>query len=199
MKNTLYVANLPPSATEAQLRELFGQHGDVTSVEFGVDDRFNVRYALVTMATEKTANKANRGLNGHKLDDHLLAISPPDVDLSKDLMPKQRKAAEALAAELQETEKVPVRQIQAIVQLCGDSFAEAVLKEADEVQARGGLMTSDGERQRTRGGVFFFLARARMAPPARRIVYNRKGKMPPPAEEAPKGETPEQESPAEEG
>lgn len=198
MKNTLYVANLPPSATEAQLRELFGPYGDVTSVEFGVEDRFDARYALVTMATEKTANKASRGLNGHQLDDHILAISPPDVDLSKDLMPKQRKAAEALAAELQETEKVPVRQIHAIVQLCGDSFAEAVLKEADEVQARGGLMTSDGERQRTRGGVFFFLARARMAPPARRIVFNRKGKMPPP-EEAPQGEPPEQESSAEEG
>ena len=33
----LYVGNLPFSATEAQVRELFGKHGDVASVVMGGD------------------------------------------------------------------------------------------------------------------------------------------------------------------
>ncbi|HVO71422.1 MAG TPA: hypothetical protein VMT24_15335, partial [Aggregatilineaceae bacterium] len=67
---------------------------------------------------------------------------------------------------------------EAIVRLCGVGFAQAVLKEALEIDASGGLMTSDGSHRRTRGGVFYYLARYRMSPPVRRIVYNRKGKMP---------------------
>jgi hypothetical protein len=137
----------------------------------------------VAMGSEKTANRAHRSLSGHRVAGRSLAISYPDVDLEKGLMPKQRKAAEDIAAELGESEKVPVRQIMAIVQLCGQGFAEAILKEALEIDAGEGMMTSDGERRRTKGGVFFYLARYRMAPPARRIVYNRKGKMPPPAAE----------------
>ena len=37
-QNKIYVGNLPYSATEDELRELFSQHGDVTSVSL-VNDR----------------------------------------------------------------------------------------------------------------------------------------------------------------
>ncbi len=56
-------------------------------------------------------------------------------------------------------------------------FIEALLNEALEVEAAQGIMTSDTSRRRTKGGVFFYLARYRMAPPVRRLVYNRKGKL----------------------
>ncbi len=179
MRKTLYVANLAPAVTTGQLRELFGQYGDVSAVEFHTEDKTGIRYALVTMAVEKAATKASHGLNGHLLEDKHLAISYPDVDLNRHMTNRQRKAAQEIAAALGESEEKPLRQIKAIVHLCGTGFAQAILAEVDEVEAQGGLMTKDGER-RTRGGVFFYLARYRMARPARRIVYNRKGRLPTP-------------------
>ena len=73
--------------------------------------------------------------------------------------------------------------------LCGTNFAEALLKETEEVEANGGLMTIDGERRRTKGGVFFYLARFRMPGAMRRIVYNRKGRMPDADNEETQGQT----------
>ena len=179
MKNILYVANLPPESDEAQLRELFTQHGEVTSVEFGLDEKSQVRYALVQMSVEKMATIANNSLNGYKLNDHYLAISYPDADLTRELLPKQRKMLEAIAAELGEIHKKPVRMLEAMIRLCGGSFLQGILKDTLETEARGGLMTvREPIQRRTKGGVFFYLARYRMSPPIRYIVYNRKGKYP---------------------
>jgi len=174
----LYVANLNPNITEGQLRDLFAHYGDVVAVDMAADEKTGEHYAIVQMASEKVATKAYNALNGYRLEDRYLAVSYPEVDLSRELTAKQRRSIEEIVATLGETEEVPLRQIEAIVRLCGVSFAQAVLKEALEIDASGGLMTSDGSHRRTKGGIFFYLARYRMSPPVRRIVYNRKGKMP---------------------
>jgi hypothetical protein len=176
--NKLYVANLADTVTEDHLRELFSQHGEVQSIEFGTDEVYGVRYALVLLTTEKTTNKANHALNGFVLEGKALAISWWYVDLSKELMGKQRKTMEDIAAVLEETAKVPMRQLEMLVRLCGTSFAQALLNEAHDVEAAGGMMTKDGTRRRTLGGVFFELAKSRLSPPVRFLVINRKGKLP---------------------
>lgn len=178
----LYVANFPPTITEEQLRTLFAEHGEVTAVRLGVEEPHGVPYAVVEMASEKVATKAYHALNGYRLGGQALAVSYPEPDLTRELTARQRKTVEEIAATLEETEKVPVRQIEAIVRLCGAGFARAILNEALEVDAGAGLMTSDETRRRTKGGIFFFLARFRMSPPVRRIIYNRKGKIPAPGE-----------------
>jgi hypothetical protein len=179
MKTTLYVANLAEAVDEAALAALFGEQGEVAGVEIHYDERIGVRYALVRMVAEKAATKALNGLNGHALQGRNLAISYPAYDPAREMTSKQRKAYEAIAEALGETEKVPLRELEAIVQVCGVSFAQALLKETEEIEAAGGLMTSDGAKRRTKGGVFFYLARYRMSRNARYIVYNRKGKLPP--------------------
>jgi hypothetical protein len=178
MGNGLYVANLNPNIAEGQLRDLFGQYGDVVAVDMTTEEKTGEHCALVQMASEKVTTKAYNGLNGYRLEDRYLAVSFPDVDLSRELTAKQRRSIEEIVATLEETDEVPLRQIEAIVRLCGVSFAQAIVKEALEIDASGGLMTSDGSHRRTKGGIFFYLARYRMSPPVRRIVYNRKGKMP---------------------
>ncbi len=178
MRNTLYVANLAPDIAEEQLRELFGQYGEVTSVEIGDEKLTEGCYALVQMAKEKSATKSNHSLNGHELDGRYIAISYLEPDTSKRLTNKQRKVAEEIAVELNETEKVPLRQIHTMVLLCGTSFVQAILEDALRVEAGEGLMTSDGSRKRTKGGVFFYLARGRVSKPVRHIIFNRKGKLP---------------------
>ncbi|MEN9979852.1 MAG: RNA-binding protein [candidate division WOR-3 bacterium] len=77
MTRRLFVGNLPFSATESQLRDLFGQHGEVVSVNI-VTDRFTNRprgFAFVEMATDEAAQAAIQGLNGYSLDDRALNVN----------------------------------------------------------------------------------------------------------------------------
>lgn len=178
MGSELYIANFDPSTSEEQLREIFAPYGEVTDLTIAVDPKIHQVYALVTMASEKIATKAYNGLNGTQIGDRRLVISYPEVAVGRELTAKNRKVVDEIVAALGESDEVPLRQIEAIVRLCGAGFAQAILQEALEVEAGPGLMTSDGAHRRTLGGVFFYLARYRMSPPVRRIVYNRKGKMP---------------------
>lgn len=86
-----------------------------------------------------------------------------------------RKEAKALAKEiaqqLGETEPKPRYQIARIIMLCGIEFAQEMVKQALEVEADGGLLTSDGERRRTLGGVFFYLARTNMPEEERQQIF----------------------------
>ncbi|MCL6465981.1 MAG: RNA-binding protein [candidate division WOR-3 bacterium] len=77
MTRRLFVGNLPFSATETQLRDLFGQHGEVVSVNI-VTDRFTNRprgFAFVEMATDEAAQAAIAGLNGYTLEDRALNVN----------------------------------------------------------------------------------------------------------------------------
>ncbi|MBN1963379.1 MAG: hypothetical protein JW910_01955 [Anaerolineae bacterium] len=184
MKDNLYVANLAPEVDESQLRTLFQEYGDVTAVELGINERYDVRYGLVRMSTEKIATRANHALNGHELAGRRLAVSYAEVDEEKELTSRQKREAEQLAADLAETDKVPVRQITTLIQLCGSSFAQAIAEEAKQVCAGEGLSVADGSRRRTLGGVFFYLTRPRVSPPVHHIVFQRKGKFLKPVEAA---------------
>jgi hypothetical protein len=89
-----------------------------------------------------------------------------------------------IAAELGETDRVPLRQIGRIIELCGEQFVEDLLAETKAVEEEGGLTVKDGSRRRTVGGVFFYLARGRMSKEQRDAVFIRskrrkKPKLPP--------------------
>ena len=176
-RSTLYVANLPPDIDEPTLGELFAQFGEVLAIEGGMIEKLDAPYALVEMGAEKIATKALNALNGYDLGGYRLAVSYPEPDLTREMTSKQRKAAAEIAADLQEVDSKPVRQIEAMVLLCGASFARVIADEAREVFATQGLNKEDGA-QRSLGGVFFYLARFRMTQPLRSIVYHRKGKLP---------------------
>ena len=62
---TLYVANIPAETDETALAEVFSKYGEVTSIELGTDERFELPYAIVTMSSEKAATKSLHNLNGH--------------------------------------------------------------------------------------------------------------------------------------
>jgi RNA recognition motif-containing protein len=77
MGKRVFVGNLPFSATEDQLRELFSQHGEVVSAEI-VKDKFTERsrgFAFVEMATEEAAAAAVAALNQHQLDGRPLTVN----------------------------------------------------------------------------------------------------------------------------
>ena len=77
MGKRVFVGNLPFSATEDQLRELFGQHGEVSSAEI-VKDKFTERsrgFAFVEMATDEAAAAAVAALNQHQMDGRPLTVN----------------------------------------------------------------------------------------------------------------------------
>lgn len=181
MGTTLYVANVTENVTEDDLRELFGQFGEVQAVEFGLNERYNVGFALVTLEAEKGATKANHTLNGYVLDGHYLSISYPEVDMQaveRGLSKKARETAEAVVKELDEVWRKPVRRIHSMVLLCGHSFVQHLVKEAHEIYEGEGMLTQDEKRKRSLGGVFFTLANQRMSPDLYYLIHIRGGKLP---------------------
>ena len=77
MGTKIYVGNLPWRATDAQLSELFGAHGEVTDARI-VTDRETGRsrgFGFVTMASADAAQTAIRALNGYSLEGRSLVVN----------------------------------------------------------------------------------------------------------------------------
>jgi len=76
MSKSIYVGNLPWSATEAQLRALFAEHGEVISVNL-VSDRETGRargFGFVEMG-DADASKAIEQLDNYSLDGRTLRVN----------------------------------------------------------------------------------------------------------------------------
>lgn len=71
-----------------------------------------------------------------------------------------KRIAMQIAVALGEKDKMPQHQIRRIVQVCGSRQALLWLKEAQQVEAAGGMPTSDGTSRRSPGGTYFKLVRS---------------------------------------
>ena len=77
MVKKLYVGNLPYSVTEAQIRALFEQVGEITEVAL-IMDRETGRpkgFGFVEMATEQAAQEAIQRFNGYSFEDRNLTVN----------------------------------------------------------------------------------------------------------------------------
>ena len=77
MGRRLYVGNLPYSAGEPELKELFSQAGDVESVRVMIDAATGRArgFAFVEMATDEQAEKAATELNGFSMGGRALTVN----------------------------------------------------------------------------------------------------------------------------
>lgn len=82
-----------------------------------------------------------------------------------------RAAAHEIAQALNETDTVPLAQITNIVDLAGEEFARALLQETLEIEAKGGMLVHDTTRRRTPGGVYFYLAKGKLTPEIRSVIF----------------------------
>lgn len=76
MATNIYVGNLNFDTTADTLRELFAQHGEVTSVEV-ITDRYTGRsrgFGFVEMGSDEAANAAIAALNGQEVDGRTLKV-----------------------------------------------------------------------------------------------------------------------------
>jgi len=77
MNTKMYVGNLPFSATELDVRELFSQHGDVTDIHLPMD-RESGRprgFAFVTMAAAEQMTSAIKALHGIDFQGRALTVN----------------------------------------------------------------------------------------------------------------------------
>ena len=77
MSARLFVGNLPFSATNEQLQELFNPHGSVVEVDV-IKDKFTGKsrgFAFVTMASKESADAAAQALNGKDLDGRAMTVN----------------------------------------------------------------------------------------------------------------------------
>lgn len=82
-----------------------------------------------------------------------------------------RQIAAKIADQLGEKQHGPRKLVREVVERCGVAFAQEVLKDTEEVMALGGMLTAAADRLRTKGGVFFYLARGRMSDEIRQIIF----------------------------
>ena len=77
MNNRLYVGNLAPSVTEAEVRELFSKNGTVRDVTFVLERTTGKPrgFAFVTMATPEEASAALNALHSHPLADRYITVN----------------------------------------------------------------------------------------------------------------------------
>lgn len=76
MVKSIYVGNLPFSASDTEIRDLFGQYGDVQSVKL-INDRETGRFrgfGFVEM-NEAEAGEAIRALNGADMGGRALKVN----------------------------------------------------------------------------------------------------------------------------
>jgi RNA recognition motif-containing protein len=195
MAKTVYVGNLAPTVTQDLLRDVFGQIGPVEDVQFAHFDRTGqiADAARVTMQDDEAALEVQRRLNGVVLEGRRLAVSWDELPKGLRATEEVRQAAQELAQRLGE-EPAAQRRIERVVRVAGIDFAQAITEEALSIEEAGGMMTLDGTRRRTAGGVFFYLVRGRISDDLRREIFtfHKKkkagGDEPAASEEPPKAE-----------
>jgi|SRR5712692_5272311 RNA recognition motif-containing protein len=77
MSQKLYVGNLSYTTTEDQIRELFAQVGEVSSVSL-ITDRETGRakgFGFIEMSTAEQAQEAIKRFNGYSLDERTLTVN----------------------------------------------------------------------------------------------------------------------------
>jgi phosphorylated adapter RNA export protein len=98
--------------------------------------------------------------------------SKPDASFEGTLSPEVLcTVVQELAAALGETEWLPLQSLRRIVRTKGVEFAQSMLREAQAVQAQGGLRWRNGSQRRTLGGVYFFLAKQHLSRRQQRFVF----------------------------
>ena len=67
----------------------------------------------------------------------------------------------ALANRLRETEPEPIAQLARICACMEPAHVLRLVRRVEAIERNGGMLIQDGTRRKTKGGVFFYLARTR--------------------------------------
>lgn len=89
-------------------------------------------------------------------------------------MATEEDTVSRIATSLGEVEETPLAQITGVVRALGEEAALSLLNETLEIEKGGGMTLADGTRRRSPGGVFFQLARRKLDPEERKLIFREK-------------------------
>ena len=87
------------------------------------------------------------------------------------VLTEERTFAATLADSLGERRRGPRALLRRVVERCGIPFAREIQRDCETIQAAGGMLTEAGDRLRSPGGVFLYLARGRMSAADRAALF----------------------------
>ncbi len=76
-----------------------------------------------------------------------------------------------IAKRLNEDDRKPLVQIERIVKHCGSEFTDLMVESTLAIEESGGMLTANGDRRRTPGGVFFFIVRHALPEDMRERIF----------------------------
>jgi hypothetical protein len=79
--------------------------------------------------------------------------------------------AKEVADKLGEEDDYPIRQIELLIEHAGKEFVAEKLEETEKIESEGGMKTEKGNRRRTKGGVFFYLAKGDLKWKLRNMIF----------------------------
>jgi hypothetical protein len=120
-----------------------------------------VREALTPEEQEQVF--LNPDLAGHVL--------PPKPAPRNRTHPDRLEAAQALAQQLGEDNPMALQQLGRLLRILAHEQIQALLAQTEQVESAGGMWLEKQQRRRTRGGVFFVLAREVLTPEQRDQVF----------------------------
>lgn len=82
-----------------------------------------------------------------------------------------KQYAQEVAEKLGETDEKPIQQMELIIEHMGKEFVEQQLQKTEDIEANGGMKIEDKSRRRTKGGVFFYIAKANIPPDTRALIF----------------------------
>jgi hypothetical protein len=79
--------------------------------------------------------------------------------------------ARQIAETLSERDPTPLKQIRRILQTLGAERTQALVAQALDIEANGGMLLPDGSRKRTLGGIFFRIVRDHVSEEERQAIW----------------------------
>lgn len=170
---SLFISNLPPSITEADLHDLFSEVGQIDLLEVRRDPKLGGKRpgARFNLRTTVDPYEILAHYNGIKVDDQPILVtfnSPRDF---RRATPQEYELSKKIAEVLQEKARQPFLQITKMTRLCSPAYVEALLELTLKVEEEGGLLVADQSRRRTAGGVFFYLGRRHISYRMQRAIF----------------------------
>ncbi|PJF44028.1 MAG: hypothetical protein CUN55_06070 [Phototrophicales bacterium] len=197
MSYQIFVRNVAPVVTTQDLAQLFSTYGKVVDIKRPFDQKRQQPqlYAFVRMGSDDEAAAAIAGLTGYAIGGMELELrkaepqskrKPEKREFQQKGRPKtgfkkKKKtdpAREAIwkrtleiAEILGEKEKRPIAQIARLIELKGFEYVDTLLENTQRLEEAGGMLTLDGTRRRTIGGIFYKLAKDRLDEETRQIIF----------------------------
>lgn len=174
MATQVFVSNLPLTTDERDVQTLFSHAGEVVSVKLVRDQKTGEAkgFGFVHMVNDEAATEAIQQFNGFEYEGHRILVRESRPQRSKkERMEARRQFAEELAEKLNESNPKARFQLRRIVETQGRTFSQKLYDETMRIEEEGGLMTLDGTRRRTIGGVYLYLAWQHVAPEFRDKIF----------------------------